>query len=82
MRGEKTDWVGKKLTSQFFPQGKNGLARFFPGEKTDWGEIPACYNGLPILAGVQVEDRKQRRLTFSGKLLRIKFYIVHLFEVY
>ena len=42
-KGGKIDWVGKKLTSQFFPQGKNGPARFFPGEKTDWGEIPACY---------------------------------------
>ena len=25
--------------------GKNGPAYFFPGEKTDWGEIPACYTG-------------------------------------
>ena len=37
--------MGKKLTGQFFPRGKNGPARFFPGEKTDWGEIPACYTG-------------------------------------
>ena len=22
---------------------KNGPAHSFPGEKTDWGEIPACY---------------------------------------
>ena len=47
--GEKTDWVGKKLTSQifplgkkltgqFFPQGKNGPAHSFPREKTDWGK--------------------------------------------
>ena len=36
-KGGKTDWVGKKLTSQFFPQGKNGPAWFFPGEKIDWG---------------------------------------------
>ena len=47
--GEKTDWVGKKLTSQifprgkkltgqFFPRGKNGPAHSFPGEKTDWGK--------------------------------------------
>ena len=25
--GEKTDWVGKKLTSQFFPRGKNWLGK-------------------------------------------------------
>ena len=47
--GEKTDWVGKKLTSQFLPpwkkltshflpRGKNGPAYSFPGEKTDWGK--------------------------------------------
>ena len=49
IRGEKTDWVGKELTSQFFPpwkeltsqffpRGKNGPAHSFPGEKTDWGK--------------------------------------------
>ena len=32
--GELTGW------------GKNGPAYFFPGEKTDWGEIPACYTGI------------------------------------
>ena len=47
--GGKTDWVGKKLTSQifprgkkmtgqFFPQGKNGPAHSFPREETDWGK--------------------------------------------
>ena len=35
--------MGKKLTCQFLPRGKNGPAWFFPEEKTDWGEIPACY---------------------------------------
>ena len=30
---------GGKLTGW----GKNGPAHSFPGEKTDWGEIPACY---------------------------------------
>ena len=45
--GEKTDWVGKEWASLFFPQGKNGPAHSFPGEKTDWGEIPACYTGMP-----------------------------------
>ena len=43
--GEKTDWVGKEWAGLFFPRGKNGLAHSFPGEKTDWGEIPACYTG-------------------------------------
>ena len=37
--GEKTDWVGKEWAALFFP------AHSFPGEKTDWGEIPACYTG-------------------------------------
>ena len=46
IRGEKTDWVGKKLTDQFFLQGKYGPARFFPKEKTDWGEISACFTGI------------------------------------
>ena len=44
--GKKLTGGGKKLTSQFLPRGKNGPARFCPGEKTDWGEIPACYTGL------------------------------------
>ena len=33
---------GGKLTGW----GKNGPAHSFPGEKTDWGEIPACYTGF------------------------------------
>ena len=45
--GEKTDWVGKEWAGLFFPRGKNGPAHSFPGEKTDWGEIPACYTGIP-----------------------------------
>ena len=47
--GEKTDWVGKEWAGLFFPRGKNGPAHSFPGEKTDWGEIPACYTGLVVL---------------------------------
>ena len=47
--GGKTDWVGKEWAGLFFPRGKNGPAHSFPGEKTDWGEIPACYTG-PILS--------------------------------
>ena len=35
---------GGKLTGW----GKNGPAFFFPGEKTDWGEIPACYTGIKL----------------------------------
>ena len=46
--GEKTDWVGKEWAGLFFPRGKNGPAHSFPGEKTDWGEIPACYTGFQI----------------------------------
>ena len=46
--GEKTDWVGKEWAGLFFPQGKNGPAHSFPGEKTDWGEIPACYSGANL----------------------------------
>ena len=47
--GEKTDWVGKEWAGLFFPRGKNGPAHSFPGEKTDWGEIPACYTGGIII---------------------------------
>ena len=32
--GEKTDWVGKKLTSQIFPRGKKLTGQFFPRGKT------------------------------------------------
>ena len=35
-----------------FPRGKNGPAHSFPGEKTDWGEIPACYTGCKFAPGV------------------------------
>ena len=31
--------MGKKLTSQFFPQGKNGPAQFFPGKKLTRGKF-------------------------------------------
>ena len=43
--GGETDWVGKEWAGLLFPRGKNGPAHSFPGEKTDWGEIPACYTG-------------------------------------
>ena len=46
--GEKTDWVGKEWAGLFFPRGKNGPAHSFPGEKTDWGEIPACYTAITL----------------------------------
>ena len=46
--GEKTDWVGKEWAGLFFPRGKIGPAHSFPGEKTDWGEIPACYTGIKL----------------------------------
>ena len=48
--GEKTDWVGKEWAGLFFPRGKNGPAHSFPGEKTDWGEIPACYTGKILIS--------------------------------
>ena len=38
--GGETDWVGKKLTSQIFPQGKKLTGQFFP-----WGK-----NSRPILS--------------------------------
>ena len=47
--GEKTDWVGKEWAGLFFPRGKIGPAHSFPGEKTDWGEIPACYTGTKLV---------------------------------
>ena len=42
------NWLGGEKTDYqfvcFFSRGKNGPARFFPGEKTDWGgKILACY---------------------------------------
>ena len=45
IRGGGTDWVGKELGGLLFPWGKNGPTHSFPGEKTDWGDIPACYTG-------------------------------------
>ena len=43
IRGGGTDWVGKEWAGLLSPRGKNGPAHSFPGEKTDWGEILACY---------------------------------------
>ena len=54
--GEKTDWVGKEWAGLFFPRGKNGPAHSFPGEKTDWGEIPACYTGSTCSEIVMIND--------------------------
>ena len=28
--------------------GKEWAGLFFPGERTDWGEIPACYTGSQL----------------------------------
>ena len=50
IRGGKTDWVGKEWAGLFFPRGKNGPAHSFSGEKTDWGEIPACYTGSAVFS--------------------------------
>ena len=41
--------MGKEWAGLFFPRGKNGPAHSFPGEKTDWGEIPACYTGKSLM---------------------------------
>ena len=46
--GGETNWVGKEWAGLFFPRGKNGPAHSFPGEKTDWGKIPACYTGIQL----------------------------------
>ena len=55
--GGETDWVGKEWAGLFFPRGKNGPAHSFPGEKTDWGEIPACDTGLvPGLISLRILD--------------------------
>ena len=51
--GGETDWVGKEWAGLLFPQGKNGPAHPFPGEKTDWAEIPACYSGTAWFIGFQ-----------------------------
>ena len=66
--GEKTDWVGKELAGLFFPRGKNGPAHSFPGEKTDWGEIPACYT-----ASIFVGELLQRQRHFWAWPLYILF---------
>ena len=63
--GEKTDWVGKEWAGLFFPRGKNGPAHSFPGEKTDWGEIPACYTGLPQYKTNAFATEPKRRLSDS-----------------
>ena len=64
--GEKTDWVGKEWAGLFFPRGKNGPAHSFPGEKTDWGEIPACYSGsgsLNIIVTINVQTLMSKHLS-------------------
>ena len=43
--GEKTDWVGKKLTSQIFPWGKKLTGQFFPPGKNGPERM-----GRPILS--------------------------------
>ena len=43
--GGKSWLGGERMGRPIFPRGKNGPAHSFPGEKTDWGEIPACYTG-------------------------------------
>ena len=61
--GEKTDWVGKKLTSQIFPRGKK-----LTGEKTDRYTVPVqimehpnliAYRGSYIISARFIEFIKQ-----------------------
>ena len=52
---------GEKLTGW----GKNGPAHSFRGEKTDWGEIPACYTAGPV-----PEDWS------AGMALKFQLYLV------
>ena len=63
--GEKTDWVGKEWAGLFFPRGKNGPAHSFPGEKTDWGEIPACYTGTVSLTGDRAQGDDSKHWAYS-----------------
>ena len=55
--GGGTNWVGKNWLV-IFPRGKNGLAQFFPGRKTDWGGggvgIQAYYTGVVATADLHV----------------------------
>ena len=52
--GGETDWVGKELTSQFFPPGKELTSQFFPRGKT----------GRPILSpGKKLTGEKTDRHT-------------------
>ena len=62
--GEKTDWVGKEWAGLFFPRGKNGPAHSFPGEKTDRGEIPACYTGILQCNGRKLEEAEVFKCVF------------------
>ena len=75
--GGKTDWVGKKLTSQifpwgkkltgqFFPRGKNGPAHSFPGEKLT-GEKTDRYTSIAT-PGPRGHGRP-RRYFFCGSFM-------------
>ena len=46
--GGKTDWVGKKLTSQIFPRGKKLTGQFFPRERMGW---PILSSGKKLTGG-------------------------------
>ena len=65
--GGKTDWVGKEWAGLFFPRGKNGPAHSFPGEKTDWGEIPACYTGHMLGAIELPSSGASQKKFFNGR---------------
>ena len=47
----------EKLTTQFHPRGKNGPARFYPGEETDWGKFRPVTPGPnlgPIFVSIKI----------------------------
>ena len=75
--GEKTDWVGKEWAGLFFPRGKNGPAHSFRGEKTDWGEIPACYNGK----NTQKSSGKCNNSAFAGNILDWRLFNTYHFAI-
>ena len=76
--GEKTDWVGKEWAGLFFPRGKIGPAHSFPGEKTDWGEIPACYTGFNRARVKPWLQVKEMLMVHTVKFNVLKIWVVQL----
>ena len=72
--GGKTDWVGKEWAGLFFPRGKNGPAHSFPGEKTDWGEIPAFYSGITLYSKYKTKHEFGNGTSGAGFMLCYYYY--------